>query len=462
MTSRKRSESCGRAPGCAGRAGWASLAAALMLCFAGLGRARAEPTWFAGKMSEVSNLAVQTNRWIVFYFQSEKALNCKRMQEETWPKLEPAVADKDFIWVKLEPGKNDSQFKYYEVMISPEIVLVDPKGRERARLRGFVEPDTLMQLLNDVYKTEKAVKSEAVVEPLVMTPDGKFMKKSEYEKAIAANSISFQKYFFYDGFDKTPGLEMLDKARYIPTVLTSIRIDPADGRFGSPGLFIGAEFSATVKTIPLNPPTAEIWLDLTKGQNDKKLSDTDLAQGKIKVTFFLRAKRMMKEPMDCVELKIVGANEDYKAKGKSYKMNLSEAESQYREKWLVTDVISVKQSKVYLRLWVDVPFQGYWIDDIRMELLPPDGTEVAGGASDERDPTKALEAVMKGDIDKNEAQTDFWFKGFDKNGDRRIQASELSQAEVASFEFLVKKTLVQMDTNKDGYVDANEWKLANK
>ncbi len=88
------------------------MGAVLILGFPGL--PRAEPKWFAGTPKEALQLADQTRRGLVLYFETDQSGECQRMNKETWPKMDGEQAGQKFVWMKLNP--NDIEHEIPEIL----------------------------------------------------------------------------------------------------------------------------------------------------------------------------------------------------------------------------------------------------------------------------------------------------------------------------------------------------------
>ncbi len=412
-------------------------------------RAGAEPEWWKGTAKEAAQLAKQNGKWIVLYFESEKADNCIRMNAETWPKLDKTKAEEHFIWMRLEPEDNSDFFNFFEVYSTPEFVIVDGETQERARLKGFVEPDVLLKNLAEVYQPENKKK-------MVMTNDGQVMTEEKFKEGIEANQkANFGKHFWYESFDMYPSFERLDKKRYQvePGLRGTSNLEPNGGKYSSPALSVSSDIRT--RTSLRQHPSVGIQVKMNEGNDGKALHTVEMIEGKVRLTLALRANHMPEKPTECVQLIVYpkGSNPTGRT-ARAYTTTLSKLELNWQDKFIETDKVNFKTDQLLIRFYLDDLQQSFLVDDIRVDLLPLGADISQASSKKEVDPLSMLNLT-------NKEKSDWQFDGFDVNKDQRIEKREIKDAGVFSALFR-GKTFEQLDLNRDGYFDITEYNASKK
>lgn len=410
------------------------------------GSARAEPSWWTGSMKDMRVAAQQGGKWMVLYFENEAAINCRKMNDTTWPEIQPHQVD-TYLWGRLRPETDQTFFDHYQVLQLPELVVTDADGKERARLRGFVEPATLVDLLKNAYNP-----SAAGAGPVVMLRDGTIMAKDAYEKALAENSAQFeqQSYFWYESFDAVGSLESQPE-RFKILVQTALTIAPSDGKYGSGALAVDATIrSGTVFT---TDPSSRLLINLNRGK-DKSLDQVEIVRGRLRVSMALRVQRLVQDGRrDVMALIVVPKGKPFDApEAKRYTQNLKPDDFAWQDKYIDSDPINFKEVDAYLDLWVMKPTEGYFVDDLRVEIVGENAAapgEGPGGPKRMPDPVGLLGRLLRG-------SGDAVFALMDKNRDGRIARAEPVGYEVDLIG-VVYGGFDTVDLNKDGMIDEQEW-----
>ncbi|MBI3735944.1 hypothetical protein HY256_05480, partial [Candidatus Sumerlaeota bacterium] len=124
----------------------------------------------------------------------------------------------------------------------------------------------------------------------------------------------------------------------------------------------------------------------------------------------------------------------------------------------VTEPFNFRTEKAYLSLWVDFLKQGFYVDDIRVDVLPPtDVASASGGSADAPNPQD-----MFGELEKKEVPGEFDMLDSDKNRriDRKEIESPFGKRWVDSQNKLLRKkwSFESKDKDRNGYIDLDEWK----
>ena len=133
----------------------ASLALATIPC--GVSRAALSPpeaaaprVRFLDSVEKARKLAAKSGKPILLGFHAVWCPVCRRMQRETFPKPQvQGLADK-FHWVSVDVDRQISVARAYKVRGSPEIMVLDARGKVRARYLGFYGPAKLRKHLDRV------------------------------------------------------------------------------------------------------------------------------------------------------------------------------------------------------------------------------------------------------------------------------------------------------------------------
>lgn len=418
------------------------------LCFAPR-RAAAEPEWWTGSMGDLKKAAQQGGKWIVLYFEADAAVSCIRMNEQTWPGISPADGA-NYLWgrVNAKNEKDKTFFDYYQVYQTPELLVLDAEGNEKSRLKGFVEPEPLKELLRNAYQPT----ASASTGKRIMLPDGSIVDEAEYKKRQedSAKQFAGEDYFWYESFD---ALASLDPPRFNILVQTAVELTPADGKYNLPGLYIGADIRTVGGSFaaPKVNPAAQIQVALSEGREGRRLSDVDLVRGVMRVTLALRVKKLIYDgAQDLVELILVprGQSPDSPSAKRTYQ-NLRKDNNAWTEKYVETEAFNFKEFDAYLRIRVNNPGEGIYVDDLRVELRP-EGDVVATTAVRTPDPVGFLGRMNLGGGDAI-------FRSFDSNGNGRIERGEVVDQQKIDFLNLYQG-FNGIDLNKDTIIDEAEWR----
>ncbi len=426
-----------RSPGRAGRrstAGWAKIAAFPLILAGMLSPVSAEPKWFPGTPKEAQALADQTKRGLALYFETEQAADCQKMAKETWPKLDGEKAGQSVVWVRLNPKEKDSSkfFDYYDVFQTPEIVVLDAKTKERGRIKGFVEPQTLMDLLTSMQTESGGGK--------VILPTGEVVAEEEFQKARAQRKANEKEnHFYYESFDKLKSLDQAEPGRFDVYVnKLDIQIDPNNGVLHSPGLAVRALVHPKMEEAA--NPAAAIRIDLSLG-----LDKVDLIEGRMRIAFTARVLNLTDKAMPIGRVRIVNRTDPpYSDKGEVYTIALFKKFSEWGDRVVETKSFNFRTQKAYLDLWVDAVNQWYYVDDLRVDLLPPDTQKETAAMTPEKKIVPHPETILEGGTTGNKL-----FDAFDLNHDGRVDIEH----EIPEF---MRPAAKQYDKNHDGFIDIGE------
>lgn len=382
----------------------------------GTAQLRAEPEWWKDPTA-VPAMTSQSGKGVVIYFESEKAADCIRMMEETWSQFSAEEADADFVWLKVNPLKNKIFFSHYEVLQVPEIVVLDSKLEERLRVKGFVEAWVLKERLKEVPRDKPTVQT---------TSDGRIVHVEETEKAeIHRKNIEKDKPFFYESFDDLKDWNQARLRQIVVVKKAASRFDPTGGAYNSGCLVIDSG----------DEPSAAIRIDLSKG-----LDKVQQVEGRLRVRLRMRAYHLLQEILNVAAVTLVrqddpGGNEQ----ARRFYMTLAERHEQWYEREVITDSFNFRMYKPILTLQVNGRGLSFGVEDLRVDLLPPDtpGTEIAAVqvAAATPDPAKLLALPTEDPL----------FQRFDKDKDGRIFRDDLMKESPKAVPLFDK-----MDRNRDG------------
>lgn len=395
---------------------FALLAAAPLLAASAL---QAEPTWWA-EFTEIPTLTAQTGKGVVLYFETERAQDCVRLNELTWPAIPAVIADENFVWSRLNPAEHSSFFKHYEVLVTPEIVILDSHLKERDRIRGFISPEDLMIRIKKVPRGKPRVQT---------TTDGSAIDAGQTKKAAAHRaSMAGAGHFFFETFDSYKSLQSIRSAAFQPVLPADSRIESTAGIYGSPCLVVdsGAGTSAIIR------------IDVSRG-----LDKVAQLLGRIRVRTRLRALKLGEDAENVGALTIVEAGQSVNSpSAKRGFITLANRHQNFYEREIVSEPFHFRNAKAYLTFQVNWPGYSFCVDDLRVDLLPVSDSIASAPAA----PRGALDSASAL-LPPTEPEL---FRIFDKNGDGRITRAEIGDAEG------INDLFTRLDTNSDDVVTLNE------
>jgi hypothetical protein len=379
-------------------------------------RSFAEPSWIDNPKN-APTIAAQTGKGVVMYFESPQAEECKRMQEETWIRINRDEADENFLWLRLNPQEHQNFFTYYEVFQVPEIVVLNSNFEERIRLQGFVEDWVLLERLKEVPRNKSSV---------LTTSDGRILPANDPAQAKAnRESILREKPFFYESFDDFTSIDQMRNSMvFSPVALAATRIDPLSGVYGSPCLVVdaGTQHFASVRLV--------VGLGLPR---------VEQVEGRMRMRVKMKAVNVTDEISNVAALETARLGQDYDPATKRYFVTLSNAHDQWFEREIISEPFNFKSSKAWVTFQVAWPGMSYLVDDVRIDLLPPtDDMIVAAPVQTVADPSALLATPTEHPI----------FQSFDRDRDGRIKRSEIAPSLITLFDAI--------DANKDGVITQAE------
>ncbi len=451
---------------------WATLSARLAV-FTGVwgcvfaAKLSAEPAWWTGDHLDVLKAAEQSNRLILIYFESPAAEDCMKMTEETWKTYDPALTEKKFIFWKIAPDESGAfLFEKFDVYQTPEIVVVDGKTREKARIKGYIGAkeldDQLALISKGGQESEIVINSDGTTQNLKenQAQRKETRRKNEEEAQKAREQQKKKNYFLFEDFDvECSTLEQLNARvpfnAYV-NPLRSFYLDLTGGKYNSHGLFISTlKYQKIELDLPTQPAMA-VMMDISKG-----LDKVQLIEGRLRVTMDLRSVSLLDgKAIDVGFVSIVPKDQkppsirELKANGAlTNSFTLMNQQRVWQSKSTTTPPFNFRTNKAYLHLWVDFLKQGYYIDNLRVEVLSP--------TEDTAEQTIAQTMPEPDDIFKFELEEGIprEFVVFDKNKNGRLERSEIP-ADFNKNMQVVRGRGVNFDKDdkdKNGYLDVAEW-----
>jgi len=397
------------------RGGVALLVAAFALR---TGRPPAAPPWWSGDRAEVPQLAAQTGKGVVLYFETPEAEGCQRMEAETWSQISAREADENFIWMRLQPERHPSFFSWWQIHQVPEIVVLDSRMGEQRRFKGYVGAEELLEKLSSIPRDKPSVLT--TTDGRVVAPQDPTLADRHREETAAGG------HFFYESFDGFRSLEAIDSPLFIPISKAASRIDPKAGLFGSPCLTIDSGLQSS----------AALRLDVSHG-----LERVAQIEGRVRVRVLMQALDVGEEITEVAALTIVKRGEPLGSIfARHFFLTLSNRHSQWYEREVASEPFNFRTHKAYLTFQVNAPGKSFMVEDVRVDLLPADAAlAVQVGSASERPPLLAppTEPAV--------------FRSYDKNGDGRIGRDEVAPG---------NPLFDALDLNGDGYVTLTEVRQA--
>lgn len=400
--------------------------------------AAAQPTWWSADPKAGLTAAGQSGKGLALYFETDQSSACQKMNEETWPAVDKARADRNYIWLRFNPREHQKFFEYYDVFRTPELVILDSKASEKGRLQGFKDAELILDMLESIYRNESGSN-------VVVLPNGEVVTVAERQKMIEAAREGEGRHFIFDNFEKYNELGDMDASRADPYMNRdlAIRIEPSMGLYNSRALYIGAD-PVEGQAPPVNP-AAVIRLDISSGQG-KDLSDVELVEGRVRVTFHTRVIKLEEQARELACLVITKNSDppptvqtlipDEKVRTVTLYSRLKE----WEPRTVTSEPFNFRTHKAWLLMWVNQTGHAYLVDDLTVDLL----SAVEG---DGRDPN-ARRTPNPLSILQGSSQLPPLFRTLDKNGNGRIERAEVPSYFLGAFD--------DADGNSDGVVEIGE------
>ncbi len=409
----------------------AALAAWTTFGIALASQARAEPTWQSDP-TLIPQLAAQTGKGVVLYFETAHSEDCARINESTWPGLPSVIADEQFLWLRLNPQDNQSFFSHYEIMTVPEIVLLDSRFGEQFRLKGFVEADTLRVILRDIPRGRPVLATTGAGQNVGISAPGSATSGS----GESTEGIEKGQNFYTENFDRFSGIDAMRSHLFEFIPRAACRIDPSGGMGASPGFVVDSGSSEA----------GRLRMDISFG-----LARVDQVIGRMRVGARFRALELDKEVQGVAVVTIVPSGGDPDApEARRETMYLAERHFAWTAREVTTPDINFRSDKVFLSLQVAGPARSFVVDDIVVELLPashPGQPQVALGEG----PPKTGGPDPLSFLDRTAEQGEFG--RWDADGNGIVERHEMPAEMVGLFEIF--------DLDENGTVTFTEFETAS-
>lgn len=264
--------------------------------------------------------------------------------------MQPAV--RDFIWMKLNSKDHPAFFKYWQVHLVPEIVVLDGRMRDRLRLKGSVAPRAILDQLVQIPREDA----------LVLTlPDGSSLAKSNrFAHVEAYQPGRYKGHFYYEPFDTFRRVGAIESPLIVPVTQAESRIETEKGHHDSGALVISAGSKST----------AEFRIDISD-----RLNLVDQVTGRLLVEIFMkRGSGFGREPKRVGHVAIVPLGERPDALGvPTFPILLGGTRGRlWVERSVVTEPFNFRTHKAYLFLKASGHGTSFMVDDLRVDLLPVD------------------------------------------------------------------------------------------
>lgn len=407
-------------------------------CFLAPLPAFAQPTWWTADPKAGLTAADQSGKGLALYFETDRSSACLEMNEKTWPVVDTARADRNYIWLRFNPQQHQKFFEFYDVFRTPEIVILDSKAREKGRLQGFKDADIILDMIEAIYRNESGSN-------VVVLPNGEVVSVEERAKMIEAAREGEGRHFVFDNFEKYNELNDIDSARAEAYMNRekAIRIEPSMGVIKSRALYVGADV-VEGQTFPVNP-AAVIRFDVSKGQS-KSLENVELVEGRVRVEFLARAINLDEQARELACLVVTkitdppptiqGLVPDENVTA----MTLYNRIKEWENRSVTSAPFNFRTHKAWLLLWVNQAGHAYLVDDMKVDLLPAEGGDESA-AQAKRTPNPL--AILHGN-----ANLPAIWRVLDKDGNGRIEKTEVPAYFHGMFE--------DADGNGDGVIEIGE------
>lgn len=327
-----------------------SLCAASLLAWA-VPAAEAAPPWWEGATEDVPAAAAQTGKPVVLYFTSPNAAECVRMEEETFEPMNPLWADLQFHWLKLEPRKDADFFKYWQINQVPQVVVLDPQMKDQLRLRGFMSLDRLKESLERIERTFPS---------RFTTVNGSTVPAAN--PVLDTHAISrdpHKGHIYFENFNSYRLIGSISNPPFSPIAQGDSRIDTSGGTDRSSALVVDA--GDTGRSL--------IQIDISQ-----RFADIEQVLGRIRVRAQLKAiSPLGSVPVDVLALYVMRTDEAGDGQEQMFFASLSDEDrNRWKSKEIVSSPINFRLNKAFILLNAQKPKTRFLVDDLTVDLLPPD------------------------------------------------------------------------------------------
>lgn len=423
----------------------------------------AEPDWWTGTPKELLGAAIQNNKSIVLYFESKGSEDCERMDAETWPNLD-AASTSQFLWKRCMSGNEADKkfFETYQINMAPEIVVIDAERRERGRLKDFLAPDLIMNILEGLPSYDDADSKK----PLTY---GNGMVFTAAQALAEGFDASKHNYYLNENFDSVQSLNDLNKSFFDPFVNPgqSMDIIVGEGTYKTNGLMVTG-YNDSKLSLQQNPAVA-LRVDLSA--NFDKIN---MALGVVEVRFWTSVLALPAEGLTDVfaitvlpntskaptVADILGRHRDV-----SRFYPRSNEDTSWKEITLRTHKpVTIKKESVWLTFWVNEAPHAFIVDDLRVRLLTEEQVKAADARLASRDKTDTEADVRKMLEVTEKAKIGYNFNRWDVNKDMKLQKKEIPGYQVTVINMQSRKTgknfdqwFAERDRDKSGFLDPTEY-----
>lgn len=413
----------------------------------------AEPEWWTGEPKELLREARQEGKSIVLYYESNDSSECERMNRETWPMLDEKLASQ-FLWKRCMSGEPSAEkfFETYQITSIPLMVVLDAERRERGRIQGFIAPDVLLGMLEQLPSHDDPDSDKIITfgDGLIFTPEE--ILDPKFNPAQHA-------YYLEENFDSNGLLGELDKSRYDPILNPeqSIRIVADEGFTSSSALMIAGS------GVPQSPAdgaaSAVFQINLSSGFNE-----IDLKLGYLEARFRIRVTEL--PPVSLTEVFALTVTPSVHKpptvadiQGRYRETSRFYPRSGHHTAWSEIVLrssrpVNMKSDAVWLTFWVNGESCAYVVDDLRVRLKTE---EQVKGSSHGHVMLCPLQHDDSGKLSDN-------FRKFDVNRDLRLSREEFPRpscgptpSDGEGKQQTFDQWFDEMDVDKSGYLDPNEY-----
>lgn len=105
-------------------------------------------SWTTRSPLDAVTLATTEEKPVLLYFASDRSADCQRLSKETF--IDPTFIDwsNKFITVQIQVETNPEYMRTFKVYQVPTLIIMDPQGKERKRIVGFISAQDLVKVLN--------------------------------------------------------------------------------------------------------------------------------------------------------------------------------------------------------------------------------------------------------------------------------------------------------------------------
>lgn len=421
----------------------------LLFALASLG---AEPEWWTGTPKELLKEARQEGKSIVLYYESKDSSECERMNSETWAMLEEKSASQ-FLWKRCTSGEPSAEkfFETYQITSTPSIVVLDGERRERGRIQGFIAPDVILGMLEQLPSHDDPDSGRILTfgDGLILTP----------EQVLDPKFNSAQhSYYLNETFDSIGSIGELDKSRYdlILNPEQSIRIVADEGFTSSSALMIAG--SGAPQSPADGAASAVVQINLSTGFNE-----IDLKLGYLEARFRIRVTKL--PPVSLTEVfaltvtpsvhkppTVADIQGRYRETSRFYPR--SGQHTQWAEIVLRSSrPVNMKSDAVWLTFWVNGESSAYVVDDLRVRLM----TE----AQVKESPHQGVICTIGGRSSASDSENS---EGIESNRGLRLSKTSFPRYQVDLINTVEKargrtfdQWFEESDVDKSGYLEPSEY-----